>query len=292
MNALKRQAFSGQASSRKIVFLDIDGTLSYGFGHVPRSARKVCRRARKNGHLLYIASGRAREQIGASILSTGFDGIICSGGAHIEIRGETVFREYFSPPIFEHIREFLDGRKAGYMIEVPGKTMVSPWYQSCFEEMIAPVKWMPQSIALRVFMRFLKKHTMSGNEHLDTGKIYKVVFIESAGLRFEDVEREFGGKCEIFRNSMPLRSRGGGEITPLGIHKGSALQWVRAFHGFNREDTIAFGDSDNDRTMLECAGTGVAMENGDEKLKACADDITAGVNRGGLAKAFLKYGLV
>ena len=78
----------------------------------------------------------------------------------------------------------------------------------------------------------------------------------------------------------------------MGIHKGSAAVWVARHYGMDRKDAIAFGDSDNDRAMLEYAGVGVAMGNGDEALKRAADDVAGHVRRGGLAKAFRKYGLV
>jgi hydroxymethylpyrimidine pyrophosphatase-like HAD family hydrolase len=43
--------------------------------------------------------------------------------------------------------------------------------------------------------------------------------------------------------------------------------------------------------MLEYAGVGIAMGNGDEALKRIADDVTAHVRCGGLAKSLRKYGL-
>jgi hydroxymethylpyrimidine pyrophosphatase-like HAD family hydrolase len=69
--------------------------------------------------------------------------------------------------------------------------------------------------------------------------------------------------------------------------KGAALEQVAAHHS----DTIAFGDSDNDRTMLAAAGIGVAMGNADESLKAHADYVTDRLDRDGLAKAFARYHL-
>jgi hydroxymethylpyrimidine pyrophosphatase-like HAD family hydrolase len=91
--------------------------------------------------------------------------------------------------------------------------------------------------------------------------------------------------------SVPFPFRGGGEITPTGINKGTALARVADFCGIKIENTFAFGDSDNDRPLLARAGTGIAMGNGDDALKQAADDVTGPVNRGGLAAAFRKYGL-
>jgi Cof subfamily protein (haloacid dehalogenase superfamily) len=278
--------------SRKIVFLDIDGTLTDRLNHIPRSARNACRRARERGHLLYIATGRARRQIGPSIPAMGFDGIISSGGACIESGGEVVFSAFLAPPLLEDLLAYFDSRDAGYLLELPEKIIVGSGFFAQYKNIAAPLRWMPRAAALWIFKHLLKSRGSPAGESLDRERVYKLVFIESEHLSFEGVKQEFGARCEVFRNSIPVSGRGGGELTPGGIHKGSAVEWVARFHGIKREDVIAVGDSDNDRTMLAYAGVGIAMENGDEDLKKAADDITGPAGRGGILRAFEKYGLV
>jgi Cof subfamily protein (haloacid dehalogenase superfamily) len=263
-------------TGRKLVFLDIDGTLAFSFNRVPASAVKACRAARKNGHLLYIASGRSRSQISDSILAVGFDGIICSGGAHIEIGGQTLFSAFMPLPLFERLIAYFDSRGAAFSLELPEIAVTSP--QFCLG--------MPR------FLFRLSRFYAPLDKEFDRGRVCKAVFLESEKVRFEEVQKEFGAECEIFRNSIPLPGLSGGEISVKGVHKGAAAAWVTRYHGMDRKDTIAFGDSDNDRLMLEYAGVGVAMGNGDEALKRAADDVADHVRRGGLAKAFRKYGLV
>ena len=55
--------------------------------------------------------------------------------------------------------------------------------------------------------------------------------------------------------------------------------------GIRREETLSFGDSLNDLSMILSAGTGVAMENADPLLKAQADHITATNDENGVARA-------
>ena len=44
---------------KKIIFLDIDGTLTEpGCNEPPQSAIEAIRRARENGHYVYLATGR------------------------------------------------------------------------------------------------------------------------------------------------------------------------------------------------------------------------------------------
>ncbi len=46
------------------------------------------------------------------------------------------------------------------------------------------------------------------------------------------------------------------------------------FYNIEQKDVIAFGDEFNDQEMIEYAGFGVAMKNGQPKVKAIADDVT------------------
>ena len=55
--------------------------------------------------------------------------------------------------------------------------------------------------------------------------------------------------------------------------------------GIPVERSIAFGDSDNDRTMLKTAGKGVAVANAQELLLKEADYITLSNTEGGVGAA-------
>jgi Cof subfamily protein (haloacid dehalogenase superfamily) len=265
-------------TQRKLVFLDIDGTLTSAPNHVPRSAVAACRAARANGHLLYIATGRCRAQIAPSVEAVGFDGLICSGGAYIEINGELVFSSFLPMQTLDRLTAWFGERGAGFSLELPEQVLASAGFLS--PALPAPL--------LRVFQKSLAPL----NDCFDRDRVCKMVFIESKAASFAEVLAEFGADCEIFRLSIPLPGMSGGEISAKGVHKGAAAAWVARRCGIEQEHTIAFGDSDNDRTLLEYAGAGIAMGNGDEALKQAADDVAGHARRGGLAKAFGKYGLV
>lgn len=57
-------------------------------------------------------------------------------------------------------------------------------------------------------------------------------------------------------------------------------------------DTVAIGDSDNDLTMIEVAGIGIAMGNGEQCAKDAADWAADAVDASGLAHAFERLGVV
>lgn len=64
------------------------------------------------------------------------------------------------------------------------------------------------------------------------------------------------------------------EVTSLMATKAHALSHLCGILDIPRENVLALGDRDNDLPMLEFAGTGVAMENGEDHIKKVADFVT------------------
>ena len=62
----------------KLLFLDIDGTLTEpGYNVPPASALDAIRKAQKNGHKVYLCSGRNKAML-KPLLAYGFDGYVVS----------------------------------------------------------------------------------------------------------------------------------------------------------------------------------------------------------------------
>jgi Cof subfamily protein (haloacid dehalogenase superfamily) len=64
------------------------------------------------------------------------------------------------------------------------------------------------------------------------------------------------------------------EILPYNVDKGTGLAKVAEVLGIPRRSVLAIGDSMNDEAMLRWAGIGVAMANGDDRIKGIAAMIT------------------
>lgn len=58
------------------------------------------------------------------------------------------------------------------------------------------------------------------------------------------------------------------------MSEGKALEFLTQRYGINRDEIIAIGDNENDHSMIDYAGLGVAMRNAEESLKKSADYIT------------------
>ena len=72
--------------SRKIIFLDVDGTLVDYDNRIPESAIQAIRQARGNGHLIYVCTGRSKAEMPQEIWDIGLDGMIGGNGSYVEHR--------------------------------------------------------------------------------------------------------------------------------------------------------------------------------------------------------------
>jgi Cof subfamily protein (haloacid dehalogenase superfamily) len=74
------------------------------------------------------------------------------------------------------------------------------------------------------------------------------------------------------------------EITPKGINKGEAIKTMLSNEGVSLDNTICFGDGDNDLTMFEVCKKSVAVENCSPAIRKIATDITLSCEEDGVAK--------
>ena len=61
------------------------------------------------------------------------------------------------------------------------------------------------------------------------------------------------------------------EFAQVGVTKGAGLDFLSEHLGFTKEQTVAFGDGENDIELMEWAGYSVAVENAHDRVKAIAD---------------------
>jgi len=79
------------------------------------------------------------------------------------------------------------------------------------------------------------------------------------------------------------------EVTAKGVDKGSALLALADRLGIAHAATLAVGDSDNDRAMLEKAGVAAVMANGMERVKQLADIVSENdCDHDGVAEIFVR----
>lgn len=79
------------------------------------------------------------------------------------------------------------------------------------------------------------------------------------------------------------------EINAFGADKGGALLRLASYLSMEPAETMAFGDGENDLSMMEKAGVGIAMENGEKSVKKAADYVTLTNEEAGVAAAIEKF---
>ncbi|UOB21538.1 Cof-type HAD-IIB family hydrolase [Macrococcus armenti] len=79
------------------------------------------------------------------------------------------------------------------------------------------------------------------------------------------------------------------EFMNKDVSKGKVLARFLQHLNINTEEIIAFGDSNNDKDMLEVVGLGVAMGNATDTIKSVADIITLDHNEDGIYKIIDEY---
>ena len=79
------------------------------------------------------------------------------------------------------------------------------------------------------------------------------------------------------------------EIVKKNVNKGAAVVHLAEKLGLTKEETMAIGDEENDRAMLEVVGNPVVMENGTDELKKIAKYITKSNDESGVAYAIREW---
>lgn len=117
-------------------------------------------------------------------------------------------------------------------------------------------------------------------------KIVSVVMPERKLPLYNYLCEKLGERYEVTYSAAVLV-----EVSPKGDDKGEALKFLSAHYNVPIENTVAIGDNLNDLPMIEAAGTGVAVANAEEGLKAEADDVCPSCDEDGVAAVIRKYGL-
>lgn len=79
------------------------------------------------------------------------------------------------------------------------------------------------------------------------------------------------------------------EVMCQGVSKGRAVEMLAAYYHIPKEAVICVGDGENDMSMIEFAGLGVAMGNADKEVKDIAQFVTLSNEEDGVAKVIEKY---
>lgn len=275
----------------RIVFLDVDGTLIDHSQRLAPSVTEAVRGARAAGHLMYLCTGRSRQEIPRTVTDIGFDGVISAGGGFTEI-GDDLFAAHTMPA--DDLRTlvgFLEAEDVEYNLQAYDEVYPS---RNLFER-VRPLfehdALRAQDAAASADMKRIEQR-MAYRGPAPAEGIAKATFFGTDQSTFARVRDHLGNAFHVITGTIPWLGEAGGEVSLHGVNKGAAIAELVAHLGMTLDAAIGIGDSYNDLEMLQVCGVGIAMGNADDTVKSYADEVTTDVLADGVWTAFRTHGLI
>ena len=259
----------------KIAFFDIDGTLWDSHFVIPESTKDAIRQFRAGGNLAFICSGRARGNIVAKELhDIGFDGVLAACGNHVELNGKVLYERLLTDEQVKKCISVAEQTGMPIVLEGPGTHWISekgfendPYIEYLYD-------------MLGDHARVLKGYETDMRVNKFSADVWEYV-------DYELIKHELGAFMDFIEHDGVVV-----EFIPKGTSKATGIKWLCEYLKVSSEDTYAFGDSINDKDMLEFVGHGVCIGNGTEAAKAVAEYITTDIHDNGIYNAMKHYNLI
>ncbi len=255
--------------SRLAVAFDLDDTLLRPDGSVSAYTVDVLNRAAGRGILILPASGRTRDSMYPTVQKIGCASafLSCNGSEVWSPARELLMQELLPVELAHEVAQFAAERGVYCQTYSPDRffyTVENEWAASYAKLSSLQGKCVGD---LTAFIRKPVTKLLMMDEPARVAQLLE----EARGI--------FKGRASL-TCSKPYFL----ECNPLRATKGNALRWCAEHFEFDMKDLITFGDSLNDVSMLEAAGTGVAMANAREDVKAlgfpvCRSNAEDGVAR-------------
>jgi Cof subfamily protein (haloacid dehalogenase superfamily) len=259
----------------KLIALDIDGTLLSSTLTVLPKTKAALQAVAAKGHHVVLASSRPPRSVRAIAdgLELPSSVIISFGGAYILRNNQVLFEQTLSPELATTIIELV--RKAALHVSLYSAESWFVEQDDLWAEQEAKIVGFTPTL-----VGDLLRHTNHVHKFLVMGKAEAIA-------TFRDTLLSSQLAVDAVR-SKPVYC----EVNPHGAHKASAIELVAHHFGLTRLDVIAFGDGENDLTMIREAGTGVAMGNAVPAVKEIAKLVTRSNDEDGIAAALEELGLL
>ncbi|MGO3116064.1 sugar-phosphatase [Enterococcus pseudoavium] len=266
--------------SIKLVAIDLDGTLLNDHHEINQPVVEAIKAARKAGVYVVLSTGRplsgTKAQLEVLGLTNDEDYIITYNGALVlntktwEIIAEhNLTRENYLE--IDHLARLLDVHLhiADKQVMYTANRDISPY------------------TILESYLVNMPLHYRTPEEIAAAVSPIKMMMIddpEVLSAAFKQIPAGYFDKYTIVR-STPFFI----EVLNPKASKGLALKELSEHLGIQQSEVMAIGDAENDLSMIEFAGTGVAMGNASETIKAAADYTVATNLEDGVKEAFDRW---
>ena len=255
--------------NRKILFFDVDSTLySHKTNTVPQSAVDAVKKAKENGHIIVLATGRSKLLTATLGIfeKIDFDYFVTINGTLVLDKNDNII---FSLPCnkdsINEVLKIVDKHQLNLCF-----INKDDYYLYKDEDKRSHLGYDPLHIEVP-----LKKPYMNED-------IYQMnLFCE------DEYVSEFIDKTNNYLSYSKLNDYGY-DVYAKDQTKATGIKHLIEYLNIDLEDTIAFGDGHNDREMIEYCHIGVAMGNALQKVKEVSNYITDDIDNDGIYKA-MKY---
>ena len=276
---------------KKIIFIDVDGTLVDYENNLPNSAVEAIHQARSNGHKVYICTGRSKAEVYPEIWAIGLDGMIGGNGAYVEDHGKIVSHKLITLDQCKKVVDWLHNRKLEFYLESNNGLFASENFETAGDPVIKKYcAYKGKDNADQMTVRKIFPDMIFGDE-LYRDDLNKISFILNtyddylaAKEAFPDLKvGTWGGKGDtaLF-----------GDFGVKNLSKSRGIEILLKYLNADKADTIAFGDSKWDIDMFKYCAISVCVGDGGDDAKAAATFVTDAVMDNGIFNAFKKLKLI
>lgn len=273
----------------KAILMDIDGTLTNSEKVITPLTKTVLMKAQKQGIRLILASGRPTSGLwglAEELEMAKYHGLlVCYNGSKVVDcqTGEVLFNQPLSvaesKAVLEHLKQF----KVKPMIDRGEYMYVNDVYDCMINWHGGPFNVI-QYEARGGHYLLCEKKDLAAFVDFEINKILAAGDPDYLQAHYQEMMAPFKETLScMFTGPFYF------EFTAQGIDKAKALDCVLPGLGLRPEHLIAFGDGQNDASMLSYCGVGIAMANAVEALKAIADEITLSNEEDGIAVSLIQH---
>ena len=268
----------------RLIALDLDGTLLNSAKKITDHTLNVLERAAKKG--LYIVPSTGRSVSGIPNILTDLSFIHYA----LTLNGAVVVNIKTKEIIHECVYTF---DEALYLWDLIQK------YDALPDCSINGELYMEQQTFLKLpdYTNDPKRIILMKQTRKETDNIRKMLLQENAAsakmnLLFADSGIRQKARQEL--EQLPFVDVSSSldsnlELNRKGGNKGNGLKKLTEHLGLRMDEVMACGDSDNDITMIEAAGLGIAMANAVPKILNIANAVTLSNDEDGVAYAIEKW---
>lgn len=268
----------------KLIAVDLDGTLLDAQREVSPETRRVIRQVVDLGIVVVLATGRTYAGVRGIYDVLGLESpvITNNGGLIYDPATETVLAGNPIPVnLLRDVLDWLDTRGI-YSQFYTRDTIFTRHLGFLSAEWAAKNALLPERHRIKI--EVLGDGPLPTD--LGTEPFYKLLVMDRDPEIIEEVKRYIAGVPEL---ETTISIEDGLDILCAGISKGDGLRRLSEALAIKPDEIMAFGDQENDIEMLAFAGTGVAMENASDYVKAYANRIAPLHHEDGLAKFLSAY---